>query len=437
MTLNTTPQSTFRPGARRARISLTARLILPMLAVALVSAQQTQKPVFRSTTDAITTDVRVRDKSGKFVSDLTVKDFEVYEDGVLQNLSYFVLSHGGRIMSELVPTAAPVSEGLILPPQKAVTDQSGRVFIIFIDDMHLQPLDSIKAKRVLEQIRDTVIHDGDLIALVSTGFSSVQTELTYDYKRTRFNEAIKKTMGSGMTVQEIIAANQTVEGPAGLRHNAFVAFSTAYDVLAQAEKIKNRRKAFIYVSGGYDFNPFKNARYKAIQDMYGSTTRRSDQVEPGQAGSSGDLSAEDTNRYRNPFERNGQQFAEADLVAAIAELTRAARRANVTFYTVDPRGLIAGSDINVNLSIEEWRSFVETSVSSLKVLGDETGGFCVCNTNDFKTKLQQIDNEMSDYYILGYTSTNPDPLKVTRRLEIKVKRPGLEVSYPPVYRIKR
>jgi hypothetical protein len=44
---------------------------------------------------------------------------------------------------------------------------------------------------------------------------------------------------------------------------------------------------------------------------------------------------------------------------------------------------------------------------------------------------------MSDYYILGYTSSNPDPLKVTRKLEIKVKREGALVSYPPVDRIKR
>ncbi|HXT69915.1 MAG TPA: VWA domain-containing protein [Vicinamibacterales bacterium] len=411
------------------------RLALPILAVTLVSAQQAQKPpTFRSTTDAVTTDVRVRDKTGKFVPDLTIKDFEIYEDGVLQTLSYFVLSNGGRIMNEMVPTVAPVSEGLILPPQKPITDQSGRIFIILIDDMHLQPLDSIKARKVLEDIRDTVIHENDLIALVSTGFSSIATTLTYDYKKARFNEAIKKTMGSGMTVTEIINAAQTQEGPAGLRHNAMVAFSTAYDTLEQVEKIKNRRKAFIYVSGGYDFNPFKNARFKAMQEMYGQAggTRNEDPNNPSR-----ELSNEDLNRFDNPFDKNGQQFAESDLIAALAELTRAARRANVTFYTIDPRGLIAGPDINVNLSTEEWRSFVETSVSSLKVLGDETGGFCICNTNEFKKRLQVIDNEMSDYYILGYTSSNPDPLKVTRKLEIKVKRPGLEVSYPPVYRIKR
>jgi VWFA-related protein len=409
------------------------RLVLPVLAVALVSAQQTQKQVFRATTDAVMTDVKVRDKAGKFISDLTLKDFELYEDGVLQNLSYFVAVIGGRAIAEQAPTAvAPVSEGLILPPQKTLTDQSGRIFIIFIDDMHLQPLDSIKVKEVLKQIRDTLIHDGDLVALVSTGFSSIATQLGYDYKHLRFNEAINKTMGSGMTVQEIISANQTQEGPAGLRHNAYVAFSTAYDTLAQVEPYKNRRKAFIYVSGGYDFNPFTNARFKAMQDMYGGGTSG----DTG-GGTSNALSAADVNRFRNPFENNGQQFADSDLVAALAELTRAARRANVAFYTIDPRGLIAGPDINVNLSVEEWRSFVQESTSSLKVLGEETGGFCICDTNNFKAGIQRIDNEMSDYYILGYTSSNPDPLKVTRKLDIKVKREGLEVTYPPVYRIKR
>ena len=79
----------------------------------------------------------------------------------------------------------------------------------------------------------------------------------------------------------------------------------------------------------------------------------------------------------------------------------------------------------------------EESISSLKVLADETGGFAIVNTNDFKKGIQRIDNEMSDYYILGYTSSNPDPLKVTRKLEIKVKRDGAVVTYPPVYRIKR
>jgi VWFA-related protein len=424
---------------RRTKTAWIARAALSILAVTLVSAQQQgqpgqqKPPVFRTNTDYITTDVIARDRQQRFIPGLTIKDFEVYEDGVKQEVSNFTAVVGGRVLTETAPVVAVRREGLILPPTKPSTDMSGRVFIIFIDDMHLQALDSIKARQVLKDIRDNLLHEGDLIAIVSTGYSSIQVDLTYDVKKKRFTEAIEKVLGSGMTPREIIDAAQTREGPAGLRHNAFVAFSTAYDMLEQVQRIPNRRKAFIYVSSGYDFNPFTNARFKAIQDAYGTPLRD----ETG-SNNSGDLSREDVNRHRNPFELNGQQFAESDLISALAELTRTARRSNVTFYTLDPRGLIAGSDISVQLSIEEWSRFVDTSVSSLRVLADETGGFCACQTNNFKGAIQRIDNEMSDYYMLGYTSTNPDPLKVYRRIEIKLKdKPDATLIYKEGYRIKR
>jgi VWFA-related protein len=398
-----------------------------ILATSIVYAQQTTKPqtqtpVFRTTTDYVSTDVIVRDTAGKFVSDLKAEDFDVLEDGVPQKVSTFVAVIGGRALTEIGPAAAPRSEGLILPSARPPSDTSGRIFIIFIDDLHLQPLDTPKAKWVLEQVRDTILHDGDLVGMVSTGYSSIATDITYDYNRARLNEAIKKLAGSGMTPSDIIAAGQTSQGPAGLRYNAQTAFSTAYDILQQAAKVTNRRKAFIYISSGYDFNPFKDSRYQAMQEKYA--------VPQGTPGYEATGSVNDVG-YQNPFETNGQQFAESDLIAEVAELTRAARRANVTFYAVDPRGLIADKDINLTISSEEWRQFVDTSISSLKVLSDETGGFCICNTNEFKRGLQRVDNEMSDYYIIGYTSTNPDPLKIRRRIEIKVKRPGLE---KPVYR---
>ena len=269
--------------------------------------------------------------------------------------------------------------------------------------------------------------------MVSTGYSSIEVDPTYDYQHRRFNEAIKKVMGSGMTPQEIITANQTAEGPAGIRHNTHVAFSTAYDLLDQLGKITNRRKAFIYVSNGYDFNPFKNARFKYEQDKYA----RPDKSDPSQNENQGAGGGGDTENYENPFEKGGQQFAETDLISQVAELTRAARRANVTFYTLDPRGLDAGPNIAYNLSMEEWRAFVDNSVSTLRVLGDETGGFCICMTNNFKKYLQQIDNEMSDYYMIGYVPTNPDPLRIRRKIEIRISRPDLKAQYKEDYTLAR
>jgi VWFA-related protein len=163
---------------------------------------------------------------------------------------------------------------------------------------------------------------------------------------------------------------------------------------------------------------------------------KSDQSIPGQAGGANQVSADDVMRFRNPFETNGQQFAESDLIAALAELTETARRANVTFYTIDPRGLQAGPDISTNLTNDEFWANARITTDSLRVLASETGGFCTCDKNDYTKALQRIDNEMSDYYLLGYVSSNPDPLKVVRRIEIRVKRPGLKLVYNPTYTIK-
>ena len=42
----------------------------------------------------------------------------------------------------------------------------------------------------------------------------------------------------------------------------------------------------------------------------------------------------------------GQQFADADLARELSEVTRTANRANATLYTIDPRGLVAGADLD-------------------------------------------------------------------------------------------
>jgi VWFA-related protein len=132
----------------------------------------------------------------------------------------------------------------------------------------------------------------------------------------------------------------------------------------------------------------------------------------------------------DPFSgaRQGQQFAEADLVRELAELTRAANRANATFYTIDPRGLVAGQDIgDEQVDSAEWQNHLRETQDSLRVLAEQTGGIAVVNQNDFDKALKRIDAETSDYYVLGYYSGNPDPLKRTRRIEVKARRDGVQI----------
>ena len=101
-------------------------------------------------------------------------------------------------------------------------------------------------------------------------------------------------------------------------------------------------------------------------------------------------------------------------------MTRTANRANATLYTIDPRGLVAGGDIGENArSRSSGRRTSRKTQDSLRVIADLTGGIAVVNQNNFDKALKRIDAETSDYYVLGYYSTNPDPLQRTRRIEVE------------------
>ncbi len=97
-----------------------------------------------------------------------------------------------------------------------------------------------------------------MFSIVSTGPSSLAIDPTYDRKV--LDESIKKITGNGLKPSDIIQGAEGADGPSEVRYRAHVAFSTAYDMLTQMEKINNRRKAVVWVSNGYDFNPFAESR---------------------------------------------------------------------------------------------------------------------------------------------------------------------------------
>ena len=120
--------------------------------------------------------------------------------------------------------------------------------------------------------------------------------------------------------------------------------STVYDMLRGLEEVHNRRKAVIYISNGYDFNPFADSRRKAMNERF--------------SGSHGTGEDDMGNQDINPFSMQGNRFAEADLVSELAELTRQANRANATLYTLDPRGLVGGPDLDEKIDMVEWQNHV-------------------------------------------------------------------------------
>ena len=393
-------------------------------AAAAQQDQQPQQPTFRSTAELVTTDVIVRDvKNDQFMSDLKPTDFEVYEDGVKQELASMVLIHGGRAYNTLAPPPAPVQEGIILPVARPTNDAAGRVFLLFVDDLHMDFQQTPRIREIFRKMLKNLIHDGDMWGMVSTGTSSISIDLTYD--RALLDDAINRISGNGLKPTEIIKGQEGADGPVELRYRAHVAFTTAEQLMTNLEKLHNRRKAVLWVSSGYDFNPFEKERLANTLLPCDSSSSSGDSSTNSNQGNCVNTN---TGMPSDPNQTlQSSEFADAELVRDMAEVTRMANRANATLYTLDPRGLVAGGDIGENVDPVEWQTYVSKTVDSLRTIADLTGGFAVVNQNDFDKALKRIDAETSDYYVLGFYSSNPDPLRKTRRIEVVTKKDGVKV----------
>ena len=384
-----------------------------------------QDRVFRSGVTLVTTDLIVRDANGQFVSDLDLDDLTVYEDDVAQEIVSLVLINGGRVFNRLLPPAPPVQEGIVLPRTQPVDDTAGRVFILFVDDMHLDRKSTPKVRKVYKEIVDTLIHEGDLVGVISSGPSALNVDLTYD--RATLYDVMDRIIGDGLSVQELIESTTGgSNGPLELRWRVHKAFKLARDIVDNLERMKHRRKAFIYISSGYDFNPYQMERLRASQI--------------GQALLEGD-DRKDTYYRDIPDQRirmlrdmaePASGFAESDLAIELADLARAANRANTSFHTVDPRGMVAGAGLSYDVPLMAWNAHLNQTQFTMRFLADLTGGIALVNTNNFGQGLRRIDAEMSDYYVVGFYSSADSEARL-RRLRVEVDRPGVSVRHRTHY----
>ncbi len=393
-----------------------------------------QKPTFRVQVDLVTNDIVVRDDKGNFIPDLKKDEFEVYEDGVKQDLTSMTVVTGGRVTNVLAPPPPPPPEGIILPPSRPRTDTSGRIFLFFVDDLHLQFHNTGRVRDLFKRISKELVHDGDMFGIVSSGPSSIAVDMTYD--KARLDEAIKKIAGSELKPTDIINGSSGAEGPSEVRYRAHVAFSTVNDLLNNLESVHNRRKALVYVSDGYDFNPFQDARLGLMEPnspfAQNEFARSQNQMQQQNSDGSNSNAVDPMTQQQ----KQSEQFADADLARELGELTRQANRSNVTMYTVDPRGLVGMGDIDEQVDPRQWSEFVRKSQDSLRVIAEETGGIAVVNQNDFSKALKRIDAETSDYYVLGYYSNNPDASRRRRQVDVKVTRKGATVWFRKEYVLK-
>ena len=233
--------------------------------------------------------------------------------------------------------SASRTPGPVSVPQTA-SSSSGNTWVIFLDDLHLDFKATGHIRTLFTTITKQLIQDGDLYAVVSNGPSSIAIDLTRD--RAPLDDAAKKISGAALKPSEIVAEGY----PSETRYRAHLAFATAYEVMKNLALMPSQRKAFIYVSNGYDL------------DVWPGTT---------------------TNTGTNPFSLKGTEFSIERLRDEVAELTSQAKRSHVSIYGIDPRALSRPPEIDPKVDAVTWQRYWTTTRRSLEVIAEETGGFVI------------------------------------------------------------
>jgi hypothetical protein len=222
----------------------------------------------------------------------------------------------------VLETAATAVQSRAVP---AARDPIGIAWLIFVDDLHVDFRNTGYLRTLLKSIANDLIRDRDVFAVRSTGPSSLAIDLTAD--KSRFEDVIATASGSGLKPAEIQATigmgqATAAQGYGEVEYRVKLALGAASEMIENVPA-RNRRRAMVYVSNGYS----------------------------------------------------------ADVSARLPALTRAARRANVTMFAIDPRSLPGSPLANERSAATQ---------NSLRAIVESTHGFALLHENDFAGGMMRM-----------------------------------------------
>jgi VWFA-related protein len=383
----------------------TALALLLALGSALVQPPASQQPgvTFRVEVNFVEIDATVTDAQGNFVRDLGRDDFELVEEGQPQTISAFTL-----VDLPVRKADPPLSRTSPIEPdvRTNVDDFNGRVILIVLDDLQTDFRRSAPVKAAAAQFVRRFVAANDLVAVIHTG-SGPKAGQEFTSSQARLLAAIDRFSGQKIPSSAMVQIDDFYKN-----RSLNVAGRDARDTM-DAERAHKARNSLSTLRAAAEFLAGIRGRRKAAVWF----------------GEGIDLDVED-------YLKGG--FA-AQIQDEMRDMIAAATRAGVSFYGVDARGVGAGLDEAIDISalpIEDATGKLGPSAiinetrraqDFMRTVSTETGGFAVINQADLNGAFARIIQENSSYYLLGYHPQNERRDGRFRRVEVRVKRPGLQV----------
>jgi VWFA-related protein len=372
---------------------------------------QQPAPVFRTGINLVRVDVIVTDGRGNAVTNLTQADFDVLEDGQRQAVDSFKLVEVAATPSPDAEPPRPIRTEDDLETEAARPDV--RLFAIMLDDYHVRRASSMVVRAPLIRFIQTQLAPLDMVALMYP--LTPLDDVKFSRNREALVSAIDRFEGRKYNYEP---RNELEERyafyPAAtvemIRNQ--VSMSALKGLVTYLGGLREGRKAVVLVSEGYSNNlpPQLNDPNASLPGL-NNPARRMPGVDV-------DDPRADTARF----------FNNVDIMNDLRAIYDAANRANTAIYSLDPRGLAPFEyDINEGVGSKTDQNQLRETQDTLRTLADETDGRAIVNSNDLDSGLRQIVKDSSVYYLLGYYSTQAPTDGKFHRIEVKVKRPGVQV----------
>ena len=400
---------------------------------------QATPPTVRSTAQEVVLDMVFRDKKGRTIRNIRPEEIHVSEDGVEQKLTAFRVVDGKTAESLTVPKSSVEGGSLSLDPMREVRlvtlvfeglDQEEKRFfrqaLKDILDMAPEPNLYFSILTIDQKLHCIQPFTADHSALLkSVDRSSMWSFIQYSNNSAEVKEELKQMLSQGEPQLQGASGNGSTGGPSASQIQSSVSWRMAkiqYDMLQAAD------------TADREYN------VRATIDALRTLVRAQSEL-PGRK----------VILYFNPW-----LFISETVKEQYSNLISMANRANVSFYTVDPKGLVTWSQESNGrdwlrgaageIRSEQMRGGVgavsagqaraaETAEGALRAnpllwlrdLAQQTGGTAIAETNDYRAPLRVAMDEVRTYYEAAYAPHIAVYDGKFRRISVRVDRPDIVV----------
>jgi VWFA-related protein len=378
----------------------------------------TQQPTFKSGVQMIEVDVRVFARDGRFVSDLALADFEVLENGVVQNLKTLFLV-GNPVGPNF--SSASGEAGLKSRPTDVTPESARQTWIFFFDLNHLTPGGGFdRARKAVGDFVQNRFREGDMAGVIA-GDKMVNNRLT--------------------SVREELATAVKQVKPSNESRSLFIQLRREWPRFQDEDEAirasRNERDVIARVVGracaqepdscrGVDVESIVRSKAIMLQQQIHKSSNQTMATLYGLASGLAKIPGPKTVVFLS------DGFVVQDVETTLHSVVGQTARAGGRVYAIDVRGLARGVDAgNVDQMLTDDPYFATTKFDNQadgpNSLAVDTGGVMIRNENNIGRALDAVARDSGRYYVLGYQPTNTNFDGTFRPIEVRVKRDGVRV----------